>query len=137
MRELKNIVMIDDDPSANYLFKHCLKSLRMQVNVTMYKYPEKALSDFMNGSISTDLIILDINLPKLTGWELLDKLYEFDLLKKECTVFMLSTSVFEKDKLRINRYVHVKEYIVKPITTEKITNIFSKYFHLNSPAKTT
>ena len=63
------------------------------------------------------ILLLDINMPRLTGLELLEKIRETDDLKS-CSVFILTTSDDVTDKLKAHN-LNVAGYIVKPVNFEK------------------
>lgn len=64
-----------------------------------------------------DLILLDVNMPELDGWEVL---YHLEQRKINCDVIMLSSSMHFEDIERAKQYENVKCYIRKPLTEEKI-----------------
>lgn len=83
-----------------------------------------------------DVILLDINLPRLSGLEVLEKIKD-DPKLGVIPVVMLTTS--EADSDRIQAYSkHVNSYVVKPIDFEKmkvvVQNIRTYWTQCNSPA---
>jgi CheY-like chemotaxis protein len=71
-----------------------------------------------------DLILLDINMPVMNGWDFLD-LYaalEAELPKKICIV-MLSSTVDQADYDRANTYSQVSGFHSKPLTKENLPDI--------------
>lgn len=72
------------------------------------------------------LILLDINMPRMGGFELLEALAEHDeqrqIANKLYFVVMLTSSAHTGDKDRANSFDMVKGFIEKPITAEKLTN---------------
>jgi CheY-like chemotaxis protein len=74
-----------------------------------------------NPELIPDVILLDLNMPVVDGWDFLEK---FDAIKpslvKEIRIFIVSSSVDEKDISRSQSYVSVKGFISKPLTPEII-----------------
>jgi CheY-like chemotaxis protein len=66
-----------------------------------------------------DAILLDLNMPVMDGWQFLD---EFVLLpiKKEISIFIITSSIDPIDIEMAKKYSVVKDYIMKPITAQKL-----------------
>ena len=72
-----------------------------------------------------DYILLDINMPIMNGWEFLDEYTRLNLdpLGKS-KIFIISSSVFSNDINRARSYPLVKSFISKPLSVEKIKELF-------------
>jgi len=65
-------------------------------------------------------------MPDITGWEFLDIFKDFnENIRSFFTIYMLSSSVDYKDKNLATENPLVEGYIEKPLTRDKIKNIFS------------
>ena len=69
-----------------------------------------------------DIILLDIEMPIMDGWEFMEQI---DLLKpifndQQVEIFILSSSITVEDKLKAENNPNIKGYITKPITLEDI-----------------
>jgi DNA-binding response OmpR family regulator len=73
-----------------------------------------------------DLIFLDLNLPKLSGVEVLEALPS----SKQYPFCILTGSTLERDKLKKQFGIRRIAYIVKPVTRDMILNCFRCYDHL-------
>jgi CheY-like chemotaxis protein len=67
-----------------------------------------------------DIVLLDINMPKMNGLEFLSELRE-DVSLREIPVFVMSTSWEEYDRSAASRY-GIKGYILKPLNFDTYTN---------------
>jgi CheY-like chemotaxis protein len=72
-----------------------------------------------------DYIFLDINMPIMNGWEFLEeyKRLNIDPLGKS-KIFIISSSVFSNDINRAKSYPIVKSFVSKPLSVEKIKELF-------------
>ncbi|MFN3874186.1 MAG: response regulator, partial [Ignavibacterium sp.] len=92
---------------------------------------EKALDFFLNNNNSIDkipdLILLDINLPALTGHDFLKEFEEFpESIKNKTKIAVLSSSDKEEDVQKMKKNTFVLDYFIKPLdknALEKITNL--------------
>ena len=84
------------------------------------------LSDPENGDNLPDVIFVDINMPVMNGWEFTRSFEEIKpRLGKNIPVYMVSSSVDLNDIQRAKSIPTLKDYIMKPINTTHLTNIFN------------
>jgi CheY-like chemotaxis protein len=69
-----------------------------------------------------DCILLDLNMPQMSGWEFLDALKQLNL-QKNIFVFIMTSSLESTDIEKAKKYSSVKDYIEKPISIEKLEAI--------------
>ncbi len=124
-----NILLIEDNPGDVRLTQEAFKEGNMSINldVTMdgveaIKYLKKE-SPFEQVT-TPDLILLDLNLPKRDGREVLQEIKTDDLLKR-IPVVVLTTSNAEQDILK-SYNLHVNCYINKPVDFDKFFDIIQK-----------
>ncbi len=67
------------------------------------------------------ILFVDQNMPVTTGWEFIDLFDKFDVrIKKLFKIYMLSSSINNNDIARACANENIVNYIVKPLTDEKI-----------------
>lgn len=128
---IKKILLIDDSEPDNFLHAYLLnKSNKVQTIETVLNV-EKGLEylreTIQNGEVMPDAILLDINMPRLNGWEFLDiilKTEEFQDLKTK--IYMLTTSLNPDDEFKAINVYKLDGYLNKPLTIEHINQIIDE-----------
>lgn len=121
--------IVDDDPLFNFGTKKILEFTSFSENVCYFLNGEAAWKDFENRMRENeplpDVILLDINMPIMNGWEFLDLISaaKFDHPLK---IYMVSSSINQDEVDRANSYDLVAEYIVKPLTLDKVKALKSR-----------
>jgi CheY-like chemotaxis protein len=121
----KRILIVDDDEDIARLFKVTLE--RAGFTVDVYNDPLESLSNYKTGVY--DLLLLDIRMPQMSGFELYNKIKEIDGKVKVCFITAFEEYYDEFKKL----FPHLNEleyYIRKPIRMEDLIRIVKS--HLNS-----
>lgn len=117
MKEIE-ILLIEDNEGDILLTREALADHGITNRLNVIKDGEEAINHLTetartNRDKLPDLILLDINLPKFSGHEILEKLNSTPELK-EIPVFMLTTSSSESDITR-SKSLNAAGYIVKPL----------------------
>jgi response regulator RpfG family c-di-GMP phosphodiesterase len=116
----KRIVLIDDDPINNLILKKELSKKDKSLEVIVFETADEAMSFYKSEVNPPNLILLDINMPEISGWEFLEFLEE---KKINSTVFMITSSVVKRDKEKAENYPLIKEYLIKPLGSEDFDKI--------------
>jgi chemotaxis family two-component system response regulator Rcp1 len=112
------VLLVEDSPGDVRLTREAFKDAKVHINLRVAPDGAEAM-DFLNrvGKHSDaprpDLILLDLNLPKKDGREVLEEIKESPVLKS-IPVVILTTSASDADILRSYR-LHANCYITKPV----------------------
>lgn len=114
-------LIVDDDPIVTFLQSKIVSKTGLDEDPTVFKEPQEAL-DFLKAKLSLDseihyLIMLDINMPALDGWEFLNHLKEIPN-NDQCHVVMVTSSIDRKDKRNAANDPHVVDFIEKPVSAK-------------------
>jgi CheY-like chemotaxis protein len=123
MQLYKSIILVDDDPINNLINKRLITKLSITEKVDEFLEAEKALQKLRTlDPKEPTLILLDINMPVMNGWDFLNVyLKEFPQRKDE--IFVLSSSIDLQDRQKAMQYSVVKGFVEKPLTPEKMKGI--------------
>jgi two-component system, OmpR family, response regulator ChvI len=110
----KRILLVDDEHDIALAFKISLENNGFTVDA--FNDPEEALSNFKAGLY--DLLLIDIKMPKMNGFELYIEIENIDDKAKVC--FITAFEVYYKSLRELYPTVKVDCYIKKPITTDEL-----------------
>ena len=123
MEKLVNILVVEDDEVDTLNIKRAFKKNNMR-NQVYYATNGLEAWDMLKGNNGDEniipipkVVLLDINMPKMNGLELLEKIRADEELKS-LSVFMLTTSDDDSDKYRAKN-LNVAGYIIKPVDFQK------------------
>jgi CheY-like chemotaxis protein len=131
MRKKINCIMIvDDNPADNRYHQIIIEDLGVATHIQVANSGADALNSLIEYSRSPpELVFLDINMPKMNGWEFLEAYRNLDIhLKKEIKIIVLTTSLNEEDKEKAEKISEVTDFRVKPLTEEMLIEIMERYF---------
>ena len=120
-KERGRILAIDDEPDLTMLYKMALEHYGFEVNT--FNDPKEALSEFKPGSY--DLIILDIKMPEMDGFELYHEIKKKDANAKVC---FLTASELYYEEFRKKEYGALDKglFIRKPIDNDELVSEVQK-----------
>ncbi len=120
-----HIVVVDDDLIIQMLHKRLVQKEGLHEAPIGCNNGQSALTflvDRFTGD-SVFVVLLDINMPIMNGWELLDKLHEKDVDNRNIIVVMVTSSVDPVDKIKAQNYQNVVGFIEKPLNPSSIKQI--------------
>lgn len=131
-----NILLIEDDAIEVMKLNRAISSLNLSHNIIEAHNGEDALLLLEQKENLPDIILLDLNMPKINGIEFLTILKNNDILKYVPTI-ILTTSSNQKDLLECYK-IGIAGYVLKPLKYDeyvlKIDNLL-KYWSMNELIK--
>ena len=123
-----HILLVEDNEGDIFLVTEALEERKIVNKISVARDGKEAL-DFLDkkgkyeNEVLPDLILLDVNLPKKNGHEVLEYIKEKETLK-QIPVIMLTTSSSEKDIL-LSYKNHANCFITKPVDVENFLKVIS------------
>ena len=122
MRKNLQFIIVDDDPLNNMLCTYMIEKTLNTDRVLAFTLPVEALAFIQttyNASSDPTILLLDINMPMINGWEFLDKYDDFSVeIKNRIIIYLLSSSIYHVDISRAAAHKNVKDFITKPLDQE-------------------
>jgi CheY-like chemotaxis protein len=123
---LHSILLIEDDRINALTFKKGLSRVNTNTELIIHETAENALQYLRNENNLPDIIVLDLNLPKMNGIEFL-KIIKNENVLKEIPVIVLTTSRNPENKIDCFN-LQVAGYFVKPIDYFELIESISRYW---------
>ncbi|HPO52469.1 MAG TPA: response regulator [bacterium] len=114
---IKTILVAEDDPETRLILQQGL--LRAGYRVVIAEDGEQALERFRESR--PDLVLLDIDMPRLNGWEVLERL-KSGWRSRRVPVVMVTGKTSDEDKIR-GYELGVDYYVTKPFNTQRLLPI--------------
>ena len=126
MKKIKLACIVDDDPIFVFGIKKMMKLTEFCENFLVFKNGQEALESLLaiidKEKEIPQLILLDLNMPVMDGWEFLEEFTKVNP-PKEITIYILTSSIDPRDVKRAKKFSRVSNYVVKPITIEQLEEI--------------
>jgi len=133
-------MLIDDNKIDLFVHQRMLQNFDNNISVSMFSSPTLSIQYLENigkaanieKETTPDIILLDINMPELNGFQVLKKFETMDVFyRNEIDVIMLSSSQSSIDLDKSKNTTLCKEYLTKPLTLEKIRTAFNSPPNIN------
>ena len=119
-----HILIIDDDPLYHLIIKKILNKLGFQ-NSKAFLDPFEGLEFLLSTTHLPDVLLLDINMPGINGWELLDELETSAKSFAEMDIYIVTSSIDKYDTDKSSKY-KIAGYLNKPVKSEVFKDLLVK-----------
>ena len=129
MNKYKNIFIVDDDKTYQFILKNLLKKTEFDIQPLFFENGQDALKiliEKIENNACPDLILLDINMPVMNGWQFLEevRLLKFKFIFNT-NINLITSSNDIMDLRRAKSFENeISNYYLKPITLDDILNMF-------------
>lgn len=122
MNEPKNILLVEDDDIFLFTATFVLNKAFPNTEITIKHQGQEALDYLENRT--PDLLFLDLNMPKMDGWEFLEELEE-SKIQVDFPIIIVTSSIDPEDKRKAERNSLVSDYLEKPLRIETLKALIS------------
>lgn len=129
-RDKSSVCLIDDDEVYQFIFRRQMEMSSLAGDIEVFSNGKNGI-EYLISLLKTpeklpNYIFLDINMPIMDGWQFLDEFSTIDKqITKDINIYMVTSSIDERDKDKANHLSNVKEYLVKPISEHKILEVLN------------
>lgn len=122
---IKLAMLVDDELVDQRMYKRVINRSGLIETLLTFTYADEALEHLINNpELEVDVIFLDINMPRMNGFEFLEAAQsELGRGFAKVVVAMLTTSLSQKDQDRAKEFDVVRAYINKPLTQEDLEEV--------------
>ena len=131
------VMIIDDDEINNFVAQKLIDKTNLPVQIQFCKNGRNALDHLIqycnqNTHLLPDCIFVDLTMPIMNGWAFLE---EFDLLPfqalNNCKLYVVTSSILKSDEKHARQYKQVDGFVQKPVSVDKLGEIFSQTLSYN------
>jgi len=122
--------IIDDDPIFVYGTKRLMQLTQFCDKFLVFHNGQDAIDylrpAILNNEKKPEIILLDLNMPVMDGWQFLDELIQVPT-HVVITIYIVSSSIDPADRNRAKLYQNVTNYLIKPMTAQRLKEILNEH----------
>lgn len=132
-KKVQCIMLIDDNMDDNFFHKRVILKNEAAEIVVIKESAEEALEYLKthhadDPKVHPNLIFLDINMPRMNGWEFVEEYKKLDKeIQSSMVIVMLTTSDNPDDKALARMEGVLADFRTKPLTKEMLDEVLTKY----------
>jgi len=132
MRTINSICLIDDDPITIFSVKKLIEITQISETVNCFRNGQEALEFFntTDPQIHPELILLDLNMPIVDGWEFMDAYHTLNL-NNDIIIYVMTSSINPSDAKKViaynQKFNFEVRHLIKPINKDKLITLAKEY----------
>jgi len=128
---MTSYLLIDDEEVFNFIHSQIINMADPEASIAEIRSSNEAINHLRNNvgnaAALPDVILLDINMPEINGFELLEELTPLEhTMAKRPLIYMVTSSLFESDRKRAESFSMLTGFKEKPITVADIKAIMDR-----------
>jgi len=125
MTNAKKILLVDDDEAFNFLNRIAIQDSHLNCSFVEALDGKAALQYLQQNEECPDVILLDVNMPVMDGFEFLEQFERQKKCNKVSKVYILTSSLRDEDRMKSLNNKYVKGYFDKPLNASHVKKIIS------------
>ena len=128
LTDMKEFLIIDDDPINNFICKKMLQEISNEVGIKSFENAFKGIEYLKHLSETSSgyptHILLDLNMPEYNGWQFLKDYESAQLHVKHSTlIYVVSSTILKEEIDRIKNIPFVTDFLAKPLSLQKLKKL--------------
>ncbi|MCD2257979.1 response regulator [Psychroserpens luteolus] len=131
--KIKLACIIDDDSIYVNLIRKIIETKKLCDNLLVFNDGKDGIEYFetilqnLEDKFIPEVILLDLNMPVMDGWEFIERFTTIrNKIKKTITLYVVSSSINQRDIAKAKSLSSVKNYLVKPVEIDQLEAVFTK-----------
>ncbi|MHA6279550.1 response regulator [Salinimicrobium sp. CAU 1759] len=124
---ISQVLIIDDDKISRLITRKLIHSIDADLNI--HECPGGLdgvnMLEKLRHTPKNIIVLLDINMPDLNGWEFLEQMLIKDLNFKNLKLFIVTSSIYESDRLKAEQNLLVEKLYHKPLSRNDLREILN------------
>ncbi len=125
---INKVFIIEDDIITSYIIKKIVEDNLKNITIEIFGNGNMALAALEDKASLPDLILLDINMPIMDGWEFLEAISSHSI-QKTIPIYILSSSIDPDDLEKAKNFEILQGFCSKPFSKAKLEDIILKSFN--------
>lgn len=129
-KKLNCILLVDDDPDDNFYHQIIINEMNIVNHIDIVINGIEAIAYLKKeNQIPPEIIFLDLNMPKMNGWEFLEQYKHLNIAQKAKVLIVILTTSANPDHIKRAKEIQdVTGYETKPLTKELMMEILQQHF---------
>jgi len=121
-KRIQNVWIVDDDQVITYITTRLMKNADPAIKITEFTSAKMALEKLRLDPSQPDILLLDINMLGISGWQFLNEMQE---MHRFANVYIYSSSIDPEDVKKARSYPMVRDFLSKPFDMETVRHLLS------------
>lgn len=125
---MKRVFLVDDDEIINHVHSQVIKRIDASVEISLFRSGMQFIQFVKSSSFDSfpDIIFLDIRMPEMNGFEVLDELMtNYATSLSQTRIYVLSSTLDERDLERAVSFPIVSKFMSKPLSFDSVSDLLS------------
>lgn len=122
---VKSVLVVDDSEADQCMARYAFEDFDDSIEINKAYDGQEALQSLAQEASNVDLILLDINMPRMNAYDFLEQ-FDPGALERVPFIIVQSSTILENEKKLLKNHPHVHYFMDKPLTLAKLEGIFDE-----------